>query len=247
METLKQDYTIHYVVVFYIGPNRNYTSYQHLFKTDPLMMFKRHVEFLKTADVNIKSATFVFNSDLDKTIREQLDNFKDYSVPTRIGYYGGPGFSYGAWNEVIKKRMDNYDYLFLIEDDYIPTRPDFYKPFVNRCNDEVPYVCTYVEERTPGKFVASSSNALIKAKQCKEIYQKYGEVFTALDCSTLEQAWNTQVNFLNLFFQEGYKIKDILDEYQTPHMLDCNINRLVTFGDKNAPILIEPIIVPLVS
>lgn len=241
------DYKLHYVVVFYIGPNRNYTSYQHLFKTDPLMMFRRHVDFLKTADNNLKSATFIFNQDLDPTIRQELENFKDYPLPVTIGYYNGPGFSYGAWNEVIKKRMDNYDYLFLIEDDYIPTRPDFYKPFVDRCNDEYPYVCTYVEERSPGQFVASSSNAIIKAKQCKEIFSKYGEVFTALNSNSLQEAWNTQINFLNFFFNEGYKIRDILDEYQTPHMLNCNINHLVTFGNQNAPILIEPIIVPLIQ
>lgn len=240
------DYKIHYIVVFYIGPNRNYTSYQHLFRTDPLMMFRKHVEMLKTVDKNITSATFVFNGDIDPNLRQTIDNFTDHGVPTRIGYFNGPGFSYGAWNEVIKKRLGVCDYFFLIEDDYIPTRPDFYKPFVDRCTDEYPYVCTYVEEKSPGRFCASSANALVKAKQCKEMFEKHGEVFAAIDGNTYEQAWNIQLNFLNYFTESGYKMRDILDEYKTPHMLNCNINHLVTFGNSNAESLIEPIVVPLV-
>lgn len=242
---MSADYKIHYVVVNYIGPNRDYASYQHLFKTDPLMMFKKHVEFLKTVDKDDVTATFVFNHDLDPALKKQLDEFTDFGVPSRVGYFGGPGFSYGAWNEVIKRRLGICDYFFLIEDDYIPTRPDFYKPFVERCTDEYPYVCTYVEEKSPGKFCASSSNGLIKTKQCREVLERHGEVFAELNCNTLEQAWHTQVNFLNYFTDAGYKMRDILDEYRTPHMLNCNNNTMVSFGKPDAPVLIEPIIIPL--
>lgn len=240
------DYKIHYIVVNYIGPNRNYASYQHLFKTDPLMMFRKHVDFLKAVDSNVTSATFVFNHDIDPGIKKQIEECTDLGVPGKVGYFGGPGFSYGAWNEVIKRRLDVCDYFFLIEDDYIPTRSDFYKPFVERCTDEYPFVCSYVEERAPGQFCASSSNGLIKAKQCKEMVEKYGDVFAELQCSTLEQAWHTQVNFLNHFTNNGYKMRDILDEYRTDHMLNCNNNTVVSFGNRNARTLLEPIVIPLV-
>lgn len=243
MEALK--YKIHYIVVNYIGPNRGYASYQNLFKTDPLMMFNKHIEFLKTVDKEVVSATFVFNGDLDPNLKNQLKEFTEFSVPSVIGYYNGPGFSYGAWNEVMKRRLDNCDYFFLIEDDYLPTRPDFYEPFVERCTDESPYVCSYVEERSPGQFCASSSNGLIKAKQCREMLERHGEIFAELNCNTTVEAWHTQINFLNYFTNAGYKMRDILDEYRTNHMLNCNNNTIVSFGNPNAPTLLEPIIIPL--
>lgn len=246
MKTIHNNYTVHYVVVFYIGPNRNYTSYQHLFRTDPLMMFRKHVDYVNSSSSHLQSATFVFNHDLDQQIKDQVDNFQNFQKPVEIHYFDGPGFSYGAWNEVIKKKINDYDYFFLIEDDYIPTRPDFYQPFVDRCNDRCPYVCSYVEEKSPGKFVASSSNAIIQAEQCRLIYSKYQDVFAELNCYNLPQAWHTQTNFLNFFTQEGYVMADVLDQYKTLHMLNCNINQLVSFGNANAPALIEPIIVPLV-
>lgn len=240
------NYKIHYVVVFYIGPNRQYPSYQHLFATDPLLMVRRHMDYLKTAGHNVSTATFVFNADIEPSIKNRISKLGGFPVPTNIVFYSGDGYSYGGWNEVIKNNLDSADYFFLIEDDYIPTNPYFYNPFVERCTDEYPFVCTYVEMKPDGRPCASSSNGLIKAKQCKELYERHGDVFAALTAKDLPSAWYTQLNFLNYLTDAGYKFRDILDEYRTPHMLNCINNHLVSFGNPDAPVLVEPIVIPLI-
>lgn len=240
------EYKVHYVVVFYIGPKRSYPSYQRLFRTDPLMLVRTHIDFLRHAGHHISKATFVFNADIDPIIRNKIDNLYGFPIPTDVHYYEGTGYSYGGWNDVIKNNLDQEDYFFLIEDDYIPTTPYFYQPFVDRCTDESPYVCTYVEMKPDGRPCASSSNAIIKAKQCKELFEKHGDVFAELGARDLPSAWHTQLNFLNYLTDAGYKFTDILDEYRTIHMLNCEINHAVSFGNSNAKILIEPIVIPLV-
>lgn len=239
------EYVVHYIAAFYIGPNRNYANYQKLFSENPLSFAEKHFQFLSLCNNHIKKATFVFNCNLDEHLKKQLENYKLENIELSIEYYDGLGYSYGSWNHIIKKNVYSDDYFFLIEDDYIPTCHDFYIPFVERCSLEYPYVCAYAQEKSPGVFFASSSNGLLRAENCKIVYEKYNQLFSELNCSTLELAWTTQMNFLDNFYKEGFNVRDILDEYCTPHMLNCNINHLVKFGNENAPVLLEPIVVPL--
>ena len=58
-------YRINYIPVIYIGPNRDYVSYQQKFKNDPMFFANTHAEFLNNChNTNIKKATFVFNDDI---------------------------------------------------------------------------------------------------------------------------------------------------------------------------------------
>jgi hypothetical protein len=239
------DYKINYVPVFYIGPNRNYASYQEKFKNDPMFFVRYHVKFLNTCENSkIKRTTFVFNDDISDELKDLILQTvsKIKTMEVEVIFRENCGFSYGAWNDVIKKNLNDFDYFFLIEDDYIPVKPDFYEDFVDRCTPEYPYVSTFVDEYQPGKFCASCSNSIIRADVCKDILQKYNELFLVNPTNILQDAWNTQMNFLNLFTQSGYGMRDILHKYSTPHNSDCNINRITVFGNKDLPHILVPII-----
>lgn len=238
-------YNINYVSVFYIGPNRDYASYQEKFKTDPMFFARTHVDFLNQCNNNnIKKATFVFNDDITDELKmlavETVCQIK--TMDTEVIFRKNTGFSYGAWNDVIKKNLNDFDYFFLIEDDYIPTETDFYQHFVARCTSEYPYVSTFVDEYEPGKFCASCSNAIIRADACRAIYEKYNEIFVVQDSIRLQDAWWTQMNFLNLFTENGYGMRDILDKYSTHHNTNCHTNQITVFGNPKLPPCLIPII-----
>jgi len=238
------DYKINYVPVFYIGPNRDYASYQEKFKNDPMFFVRYHVNFLNTCENNkIKRATFVFNDDISDELKDLILQtvVEVKTMEVEVIFRRNGGFSYGAWNDVIKKNLNDFDYFFLIEDDYIPVKPDFYEDFVDRCTSEYPYVCTLVAKHK-GKLHASSSNGIIRADVCKIILEKYNELFLVNNSNNLPDAWNTQINFLNLLTDAGYGMRDITHKYSTPHIINCHINQITVFGNKNFPHILVPII-----
>lgn len=238
-------YTINYIPVFYIGPNRDYVSYQEKFRTDPMFFAKTHVNFLnRCVDTSIQKATFVFNDDISDELKflatETVAQIK--TMDAEVIFRKNGGYSYGAWRDMIKKNLNDFEYFFLIEDDCIPLETNFYEHFVERCTTEYPFVCTFVSECKPGKLHAASSNSIIRADICKKIFEKYGEIFLVNESTKLHDAWDTQMNFLNLFTESGYGMRDILDKYSTPHNLNCNINDIRTFGNPEFPHNIVPII-----
>lgn len=239
------NYTINYIPVIYIGPNRDYASYQEKFRTDPMFFARTQVDFLnRCVDTPIKLATFVFNDDISDELKALAVETvsKITTMQYEVVFRRNSGYSYGAWNDMVKKNMNSFDYFFLIEDDSIPLEPDFYEHFVERCTLEYPFVSTFVDEYEPGKFCSSCPNSIIRADICRKIFEKYNELFLVNNSTRLQDAWDTQMKFLTLFTNEGYGMRDILDKYSTPHNLNCNINDIRIFGNKDLPHVIVPII-----
>ena len=236
---------INYIVVYYIGPNRTYESYQRIFKQNPLFFAYKQIEFLSTCNNDIKTATFVFNDDISDELKTKiLDELKLSNMNLEIIFRPNNGFSYGAWRDVISKNLNDYDYFVMIEDDSIPTIPMFYEPFIERMSSEIPYVCCYMEYHNGIQF-PSSSNGIIKAEQCKVVLEKCGEMFFVNSTTDYHSAWDTQMRFYTYFSNCGYKMTDILDSYSTHHMLNCHFNDLRIFGNPENPPLIVPIVVEL--
>ena len=238
-------YSINYIPVIYIGPNRDYASYQEKFRNDPMFFARAHVEFLnRCTDTPIKKATFVFNDDISDEVKmlavETVSQIK--TMEAEVVFRRNSGYSYGAWRDMIKKNLNDFDYFFLIEDDSIPLEPNFYEHFVERCTPEYPFVSTFVDEYEPGKFCSSCPNSIIRADICKKVLEEHGELFFVHDSTRLQDAWDTQMRFLDYFTKSGYGMRDILDKYSTPHNLNCHINDIRIFGDRNLPHCIVPII-----
>jgi hypothetical protein len=236
-------YSINYIAAFNIGPNRP-GPYVEAFQTDPLCFIRIHRDFLNTCiGRNITMGTFVVNDDIDDHIKQQiLDCAQECSVPITVVFRENGGYSYGAWNDVIKNTINDYDYFFMIEDDYIPDASDFYIPFVDRIDETTPYVCGYVGVDM-GIVHAAHSNGIIAQQACKKVLETNQELFVVNPTPTLEHAWDCQRNFLNHFTNLGYKITDITDNHLTRHMMDCYNIRISEFGNPNGRCLLQPIIV----
>lgn len=236
-------YTINYIAAFNIGPNRP-GPYVEAFQTDPLCFIRMHRDFLNTCvGTNITMGTFVINDDIDDEIKQKVLYCAEQSkIPLTIIFRKNGGYSYGAWNDAIKYAVNNFDYFFMIEDDYIPDANDFYIPFVERTNETTPYVCGYVGIDS-GVLHAAHSNGIISQAACKKVLETNEQLFVVNETKTLEDAWECQRNFLNNFTNLGYKITDITDQYLTRHMMDCYNIRISEFGNAEGRCLLHPIIV----
>ena len=245
---------VNYIVANYIGPLRTYAHYQDLFDKDPLCFFKKHVDFLQTIhDPDQVFTTFVFNDDIDPKIKKALDSY--YPHKFEILYRPNSGFSYGIWNDTIIRNLYDYDYFFLIEDDYIPTRGDFILPFKQRCVGKNIFVCGLVEQASPERFPGhvppnedtfsfpSISNGLISAKACRDVYRKHGTVFKINYNNDYWSAYTNQIYFCKYFTDMGYNIVDTLDEYESPYN-NAHAKELVVYGKGKYPALLTPIEVP---
>lgn len=244
--------SINYIVVMYIGKRGvtvegelGYLQYEEKFKTDPLFFAKKHRDFLsKCENSKITKASFVFNDDISEDIKRMaIEEIKLSNMDYEVIFRKNNGYSYGAWNDVILKNINDYDYFFMIEDDTIPLETNFYEYFVECCTLETPIVATYVNPNPP--VHAASSNSIVRADVCREILNKTGKLFFVNNSNALPDAWDTQTYFFKYFTENGYKMRDILDKYSTPHALNCRINQVVVFGNPNFPHNIVPIIIPL--
>ena len=237
---------IHYICCFYFGPRQN-KRYSEKLKKDPCYFLDKHISFLKTCNNDVKSATFVFNVDDNDPIINLLEKYFSSYVPMDVDVEfcirKNAGFSYGAWGDIIQKKLhSNIDYFFIIEDDYLPSCSNFYEPFVSKCSDQHPYVCSKVigscrESNLPH---ASISNGLLKKDVCEKVYDVNGRVFDINLGKTYVSAYQNQLFFYRLFQNLGYGMTDIIDEYKVPFMIS-DTNKATIFGNVEKLVLINPI------
>ena len=227
---------IHYVVAFYLGP-RETKSCDILLKNDRYHYVKKHIENLNKYKIDdITQATFVI-IDYDKKIDEGVKKIiEDYpcKIPIKLLYRKNGGGSYTAWDSAIQAVLkDDYDYHFLIEDDYVPVTDYFYQPFVERCGPNTAYVCQFWIDNH-----ASVSNGLFSDKVAKDLKNKFGSVF---DCINDRDDWAgqvlNQVNFLNFAKEAGYEFADV-SKYCHPFLERENFIKV--FGNKYGDVLIAP-------
>lgn len=180
------DYTVNYIVAFYIGTNRNNIAYNKKIENDPLYFVNKHLNFLSTCNsTHITEATFIVNNDVSEEIKIQLLSLKLTNIKLTIFFRNNINYSYGGWNDVIKENVNNFDYFFMTEDDYIPTVVDFYKAFVEKTSFEKPYIACKVE--TSPAVHPSFSVGIIRSENCKLIIEKNKDLFNL--------AGNTKENF----------------------------------------------------
>lgn len=240
---------VNYIAAFYIGPNRTFPYYQEAFKNDPLCFVRKHIEFSEYAE-NISKFSFVFNDDIDDILKEEILTLSQ-GRNIEVIFRSNQGYSYGAWDEVIKRNLNDYDYFFLIEDDYLPNYTTFVLPFVERLKDNVAYACSLVVEISNkidkmipedlGKFKHPSiSNGMISAKACKDILKKYGVLFRLQEGATKEIGYWNQIYFLKNFTDSGYDIVDTTDAFSSPY-LNTSTGAVKLFGNTEYPPLLFPI------
>jgi hypothetical protein len=232
---------INYIPAFYIG-ERKHSGYAKELQNNQLIMVEKQIEALNKTDIQF--VTFAFNLD-DITMSQEIEEkIKSYNINFNYECYfrQNKGCSYGAWNDVIIKNLNDFDYFFIIEDDFIPIVKDFYVPFIERSSYEIPYVCEFTDSEWKGLPHASIPHGIMRSDACKFIYEKYGNVLKTYEQDNrLETFYKIQMECYEYFINEGFGITDILDAYSAPFM--SSPTRTVTiFGDPKNPVLLDPII-----
>ena len=243
---------ITYLVCCYFGPRSN-VKYNSILQENKFFFAEKHLEFLKSYKNNdIEKIIFVVN----KTANDDVDEITSYfsekikeisdDIEFVLLFRDNRYFSYGAWNDAIVEDLqsenDESSYYFCLEEDYIPSSSDFLSPFIDRCNEQTPYVCckaitnhlNYIDH-------PSISNGLYLKSSCKKVYDKNKFVFLVDGDNSYQNAWRIQQTFYKPFLDMGYGITDILDSYSSPFLCSTT-NEVKMFGNENSKVLIEPIV-----
>jgi hypothetical protein len=224
---------VNYIPVFYFGQRRiNNLQDKHYF-------LKKHLDFLQSLDSDSPiHATLVINvsSTHDEVDVKQIISEYTLNIPVETMFRENSGYSYGGWNHALMLNIFNqYDYSFLIEDDYVPSRKDFYTPFINQVKEDTSFVCTKL---FLSPLHAAISNGLLPGNNAKKVFEVYGRVFDVNSGDSYGHAEMSQVNFLSLFDSLGLKLTELSEEFEKPFL---NFNsEIITYGGQiKAPI--EPI------
>lgn len=247
-----------YIVAFYLGERRS-PLYKDVPKIDKYVFVEKHLEFFSNNLKSIKNLNKVYLVGNISSYEEFLPVYKDILklikrydlediVECELRLNGG--LSYGAWEHMLIERIKDKtpEYAFLVEDDYIPTTPNFVDPFIEKFNnyENIGYVASLYWSDVAQPH-AAISNGLVSYEVCRDVFEKNQKIF---DLNTVNSpgygdAGKNQVSFLNFLTKNGYKVNDVSDLCSLP-FLDLGLkNRkpsIVIYGDKNKPSVIEPII-----
>jgi len=254
---------INYVVAFWFGP-RGCKKYNELIKSDKFYFVKQHLNFLNSySKKNIYKSTFVLNSRSEEESLEAKEFFSKINLDSNIKVFllirdnrdenGLVRGSYGGWNDVMISDIleeSGTETFLLFEDDYILVDEDSVQPYVERCTEENPIVCSYVMNNSwIMRHISHPSPTSFNAKVCKKIYEKNNDI---LYFETRKENLNDYQNLCEVqlwchkyFKDDGYDVSDVLDEYSTGYLY-CKQpgfpnELLVVFGNPQKETLVIPI------
>lgn len=226
---------IHYVVAVYLGPRRLNHG------LDPFHFTRQHLKFLQNS--NCTQVTFVCNQyeyQYDKWL-PIIVHEANLPMPANVVFRNNIDCSYGAWEyAVIQQINQNFDYHFLIEDDFIPTNQNFAHHFIQKMKPNVAYTCSklFLHPLHP-----AVSNGLLSHQIAQKMFQEKRKIFKlnhavgtskpivvgirgvpwplpnhrriqrGLDYSACER---NQMHFLDFFKEKGYDLDHVADLMSVP-------------------------------
>ena len=245
-----------YQIAFYNGKRRAYKG------SRGILYAEKHIEYINNHIPDIGLVSFIINKSdefVDNKVVDFINN-SDIKFNYEIILRDNIGFSYGAWEEVMRKNYVNYEYAFIIEDDYIPSRPDtlqyFYRKFTE--NEHYIYVCSLWHKNHP-----SISNGMIRTELFRDpdnlkrlkVYRGDGYVGKTGDNNgyvSKKGGGYNQTHFMTEFVKDKnpkgqrfrkYYVTDITDIGHTIFYRYIGMSKgdLIAFNDSELPLLIEPI------
>ena len=227
---------VNYVISNYLGDRR----FAPKLKDDVLFYAKAYCKYFQDNKFDsISKVTFVLNRSNDK---ERDNKFIDYikkvklNVEHEIIVRDNKGFSYGAWQEVVGKNKD-FDYHFLMEDDYIPTNNKIIDYFLAEMkSDSVVYVCCIYTE---GHCAMSGGllNTKIVNKETRINSDMILNSETKLSDSYVDGVHNQRI-FLKNFEELGYKINDLKDKRW---LFVNHIGHITQHGNLEGDVILKPL------
>ena len=225
---------VNYIISFYNGTRRHYGRETH-WRT----FLDTHIDFIKNNMIDIGMVTFCISWSNDNNnyvddkemvwYIESLDLPFNHEVYLRVNN----GFSYGAFAEIIERNHKDYQYSFIIEDDYIPTSPDFMGYFLRKFEGQVVYVPTlYANDH------ASICNGMIENRLLRGHIDLLGDY---IGNDYQHGGFGNQLKFMTGYGKIGYKFDDITDVAHT-EFLDGD-KKIIKYGNENGPLIMKPILV----
>ena len=238
---------INYIVAVYVGKRRN--EGVNKITNDPTSLVKMHIERLGNLNIGLVSkATFVVSPSGDKRRDEIALGFvKDhkYSIPgLDIDGFIGPNndsHSYGSWNFGMKSCLEDDMNFFLIEDDYLPAKDEFYIPFVESMDRYTAYVSQLYVKKNVQMEHAAISNGLMNIEAVRAHVDKFGECISVSAASSKSHnpGVYSQLHFLENFKYLGFVMQNISKNYCHPFLETKNV--ITIYGNTSGPTLIEPL------
>lgn len=219
-----------YQIVFFNGNRRCYRNNNG---NKSIEFAGKHIEYINENIPNIGLVSFIINKGIEELDNELIEfiNESNLNFNYEIIVRPNQGFSYGAWAETMVKNHIDFDYTFVIEDDYIPTQKDTLDYFYNKLDEKTIFVCClWVNDH------ASISNGMIYTKLMRgdniNTLKKYHGSSYA-DGQTNQRYFMTEYKKLNFNF------KDICDVAHTIFRDNNKKNKF--YGDRKKPLIITPI------
>jgi hypothetical protein len=198
---------------------------------------------------NVVLPVFCINTQNDRlkdiqVTRELIDKYRPYDVEPQVVYRANDHWSYGAWQEAIIWLLNNrpdIKYAMLIEDDYLPVRPDFAVPFIQSLKHYNGAFCCQYIWLDGEKFVSASiSNGMIDLDKARTIFNEHKCVFML---SPDETQWSSQRFFVNLMANK-YPILG-LNNYTHPfsetYITETSIYKKELIRGGTAGVLLRPL------
>jgi hypothetical protein len=190
------------IVACYIGPRRWESP---SFQKDKLHYARTCIEKFKKHSTHIKNLYIVFNGDLPQgweTLQEE-----NVTVVQRPNI----GFSYGAWDHILRTVVDDYDFAYLTEDDYAPCEDGFDQKLIDMMTEKTGYICGLISQENNH---AAVSNGMLRMEAYKKVLIDQGG-FRVNPGTEYGAGEVTQFNFPLQLLQFGYKVEDSLRLYKT--------------------------------
>jgi hypothetical protein len=214
---------IAYVVACYFGDRR---TPDRLYEENRLCHLDQQIKALTKVEANlITDIIFVANGGLPEHTQLPSEiNGKSVSMYERDNY----GMSYGAWDFVYQKAKEDFDYLFLIEDDYIPVIDNFDKIFLDQFYENTGYVCSLYQDDH-----AAITNGVISIEAINYI----GEIPHAKNNDYGHNEFYGQRGLSRIIEIAEYGVEHIADKYCVPFN---SVGNIIYYGKPNSDIVLSP-------
>ena len=200
------------VIASYCGedrhnPDTNYLEYQ--------------LESLKRFKHNLDDVVVVVNQG-NPTV-EYLDSLSEFpKVLLRPNVRG----SYGAWNHAWDTYGDEYDWYFVIEDDYVFGLDNWDQKLIDLWEDDMGYLCSMLESDHASMTGGLVSSAGFKAADFSDFNR----------CSKDTYDTCSQIRWSQAFLNSPLRVKSILPAYDAPFF-----GAGITRSFSNNPAIIIPV------
>lgn len=213
------------IVTFWFGDRRRGPS---IYNKDRLIYLKTQIEYLRLHQNNLKTIYFNFNIEKEhyKLLNEALKLVPEYINGSKviINIRENKGFSYGAWNDITLKEIENYKYFIYVEDDYVFVQDTWDSYLINKYNQnpDTGYLAMGVRKNGQDKHrFLFHPYGIASSKSMKKVIDKFGSLINQpyLEKTNYHEGGDLQDVWGKLYCEVGLKNYDIRDDYRVEFAL----------------------------